>query len=93
MFRGSYSTNRTSIIKESCLAVTGIRPDHIFEGHSHQFSYHNNDTGVSIVNGCVIGSNEYGVVSGFRPIRPSQTIISFLDNGLVTNVRQVFLDM
>jgi len=92
IFRGPFSTVRTTKIQASCEAVTGLKPDHIFEGHVHNFSHHNNSTGVSLINASVIGPNEYGLTAGFAPNRPSQTIVQFKPNGVVDAVKQVFLD-
>lgn len=92
MFRGPFSSVRTSKIQASCESVTGFKPDHIFEGHMHNFSHHNTPTGVSLVNASVIGPNEYGLTAGFSPVRPSQTLITFYPEGDVEHVNQVFLD-
>ena len=91
MFRGPFSAVRTTKIQSSCEAVTGVFPDHIFEGHVHSFSHHNTPTGVSVVNGSVIGPNEYGLTAGFAPNKASQTIIQLTPEGDVEAVRQVML--
>jgi len=92
MYRGTYNTVRTTKIQQSCEAVTGLKPDHIFEGHTHNFSHHNTDTGISLINASVIGPNEYGLTAGFAPNRPSQTLIRFKPTGVVEAVKQIFLD-
>ena len=91
MFRGPFSSVRTTKIQASCEAVTGLKPDHIFEGHVHNFSHHNTPTGVSIINSSVIGPNEYGLTAGFSPVKASQRLVSFMPDGSVENVRQVYL--
>ena len=92
MYRGAKSESRTFRVQAGFKAVLGIDVDHIFEGHTHKFSWHNTTRGASICNGTVMGVNSYGVASGFTPIRPSQTIVQFLPNGEIEAVRQVFLD-
>jgi predicted phosphodiesterase len=88
----TYSEARTFKVEESFKKVTGKVVNHVIQGHTHAFSYTNITNGSLIVNGSLIGSNTYGHTNGFSPLRPSQTIIQFLPDGEIDNVKQVFLD-
>lgn len=90
--REAKSEGRTFKVQEAFKNVLNVDVYHILEGHTHKFSYHNTNRGASIVNGSMIGSNNYGHTNGFVALRPSQTIIRFDEFGEVDNVKQVFLD-
>ena len=92
MHRGAKSETRTFKIQEGFKNVLGVDVYHIFEGHTHKFSYHLTNRGASVCNGSVIGSNTYGMTNGFTAVRASQTIVQFLPNGEIETVRCVLLD-
>lgn len=91
MHRGAKSEARTFRIQEGFKSILGVDVHHIFEGHTHKFSYHLTNRGASICNGSVIGSNAYGTTNGFTAITANQTIVQFLPNGEIEAVRCVLL--
>jgi len=92
-FRGAKNPARTAIIQDAFKKVLGVEVWHIFEGHSHNYSHTNSNRGSNINNGSLVGSNPYGLTSGFESIRPSQTIVMFEPSGEIEFVKQVFLDV
>ena len=93
LFRGPTNSDaRTFKIYEGFKNTLGYEVDHLLQGHTHQFQYFNTHKGSCVVNGSLIGSNAYGHTNGFVALRPSQTMISFLPDGEIEHVRQVFVD-
>lgn len=89
-----FNADQRALLQDHVKAMCGAEYRHSVNGHTHQpcFTY-NQYQGVSITNGTLMGGNTYGTTSGFRPIRPSQTIF-FVDpiTGDIENIKFVALD-
>lgn len=84
--------NQRGLLQDFCHSELGTNYRHAINGHGHQFIMaHNQYNGVSIQNGTLVGSNEYGMQSGFRSITPSQTIAFVESDGQIQDVRAVDL--
>lgn len=84
--------NQRSLLQDFCFSEISVPYRHAINGHGHQFiMVHNQYNGVSIQNGTLVGSNEYGVQSGFRSITPSQTVCFVESTGQIQDVRAVDL--
>lgn len=84
--------NQRSLLQDFCFSELSVPYRHAINGHGHQFIMaHNQYNGVSIQNGTLVGSNEYGLQSGFRSITPSQTVCFVESTGQIQDVRAVDL--
>ena len=80
--------NQRSLLQDFCFSEISAPYRHAINGHGHQFIMaHNQYNGVSIQNGTLVGSNEYGLQSGFRSITPSQTVCFVESDGQIQDVR------
>lgn len=84
--------NQRGLLQDFCNSELGNNYRHAINGHGHQFiTCHNQYNGISIQNGTLVGSNEYGMQSGFRSITPSQTIAFVERDGQIQDVRAIDL--
>lgn len=84
--------NQRALLQDVCISEIGTPYRHAINGHGHQFiTCHNQYKGISIQNGALVGSNEYGLQSGFRAIQPSQTICFVESDGSIQDVKAVDL--
>lgn len=84
--------NQRGLLQDFCFSEISQPYRHAINGHGHQFIMaHNQYNGVSIQNGTLVGSNEYGLQSGFRSITPSQTVCFVESTGQIQDVRAMDL--
>lgn len=66
---------------------------HFFSGHTHRpIVAANQFGGFNVVNGCVSGTNEYGMSLGLPPILPTQYFGRFNTDGSIGFISPVILD-
>lgn len=87
-----FDANQRALLQDVCMSEIGVPYRHAINGHGHQFiAAHNQYNGVSIQNGTLVGSNEYGLQSGFRAIQPTQTICFVEADGSIQDIKPVSL--
>lgn len=65
---------------------------HLFSGHTHRpVMAANQFGGFNVVNGCVSGTNEYGMSLGLPPIEPVQYFGRFDEDGRIASISPVIL--
>jgi len=65
---------------------------HLFSGHTHRpIMAANQFGGFNVVNGCVSGTNEYGMSLGLPPIEPVQYFGRFDTDGRIASISPVIL--
>jgi len=88
-----HSATARSHVQDLCGQVFGDSYKHSVNGHQHQAMLASNQYGgLSIQNGTMVGSNEYGLNSGMRSIDAIQTIFMVNTNGDIEDVKFVNLN-
>lgn len=86
-YNPSSSASRMKV-QDMCIALTGKQAQVFLSGHTHvAMSVMNQYKGWCVVSGCLVGSNEYGLQSGFSPIGVSQVMLDINYNGIVKDIK------
>lgn len=82
------STSSRMKVQDMCMTLTGKQAQIFFSGHTHNaMSIMNQYKGWCIVSGCLVGSNEYGLQSGFSPIGVSQVMFDVNYKGTIKDIK------
>ena len=86
--RAGYGAAKTLKVSEAIRQAIGVQAYHIIQGHTHTPSIEMMHTGGQyITNGSLIGANGYSHSNGFTGLIWSQTLLSFLPDGNIENIR------
>ena len=87
-----YSDTARSHLQDICIQVFNKPYRHSINGHKHTaIACANQYGGMSIQNGTLVGSNEYGINTGFRGIDAIQTILYVEKSGVIEDIKFVNL--